>query len=112
VGGDLVICTVIVGEDTHVITAEKILIATGRRPVTEKLNLDAVNVSVGARGQVIVDKHLMTSNPRIWAAGDVTGEAQFVYVAVEQGRLAASNALGGRLSSGLQCPPSGYLHLP
>ena len=99
VGGDLVICTVIVGEDTHVITAEKILIATGRRPVTEKLNLDAVNVSVGARGQVIVDKHLMTSNPRIWAAGDVTGEAQFVYVAVEQGRLAASNALGGELSS-------------
>lgn len=84
--------------------------------MTEKLNLDAVNVSVGARGQVIVDKHLMTSNPRIWAAGDVTGEAQFVYVAVEQGRLAASNALGASSplwitmpSLGLPSPPLSWL---
>ncbi|EML1173831.1 mercuric reductase, partial [Enterobacter hormaechei] len=43
--------------------------------------------------------NLKTSNSRVWAAGDVTGGAQFVYVAVEQGKLAASNALGDKLDS-------------
>ena len=66
----------------------------GRRPATEGLNLDAVNVSRGDRGEIIVDEHLRTSNPRIWAAGDVTGMAQLVYVASAQGTVAASNALG------------------
>lgn len=72
-----------------------LLIATGRRPVTARLNLDAVGVAVGERGAVVVDDQLRTSNPRIWAAGDVTGAPQFVYVAAAQGSLAADNALAG-----------------
>ncbi|AVL16927.1 Mercuric reductase [Enterobacter hormaechei] len=97
--GDLVSCTVKIGESTYILSAEKIMIATGRRPFTENLNLNAVNISTGPRGQVIVDENLKTSNSRVWAAGDVTGGAQFVYVAVEQGKLAASNALGDKLDS-------------
>ncbi len=80
--------------ETLTIAAEKILIATGRRPATEGLNLAAVRVETGPRGEVIVDEHLRTANPRIWAAGDVTGIAQFVYVAHAQGTAAAANALG------------------
>ena len=75
--------------------AEQLLVATGRHPVTTGLNLDAVGVNTGARGAVAVDKHLRTSNPRIWAAGDVTGGPQFVYVAAAQGTLVADNALEG-----------------
>lgn len=66
--------------------------ATGRRPVTAGLDLDAVGVKVGTRGEVVVDEHLRTDNPRIWAAGDVTGHPQFVYVAGAHGTLVADNA--------------------
>src|SRR5207244_1897230 len=73
--------------------ADQLLVATGRRPVTRDLNLDAVDVKTGARGEVVVDDQLRTSNRRIWAAGDVTGAPQFVYVAAAQGSLAVDNAL-------------------
>src|SRR6266540_3393276 len=53
--------------------AERLLVATGRRPVTGGLGLEAVGVKVGDRGQVVVDERLRTDNPRTWAAGDVTG---------------------------------------
>jgi mercuric reductase len=75
--------------------AERLLMATGRPPVTDGLALDAVGVMVGSRGEVIVDEHLRTTNPRIWAAGDVTGHPQYVYVAGAHGTLVADNALGG-----------------
>ncbi|MFF4500415.1 mercury(II) reductase [Streptomyces sp. NPDC001401] len=73
--------------------AEKLLVATGRRPVTAGLNLDAVGVKTGERGEVVVDDYQRTTNARIWAAGDVAGGPQFVYVAAAQGTLAAGNAL-------------------
>lgn len=79
------------GEDTA-LRAEQVLVATGRRPVTSELGLEAVGVKTGARGAVEVDEHLQTSNPRIWAAGDVTGHPQFVYVAGAHGALVADNA--------------------
>src|SRR5882757_3324025 len=75
------------------VRAEQLLVATGRRPVTNGLNLAAVDVMVGPRGEVVVDEYLRTTNPRIWAAGDVTGGPQFVYVAGAQGSLVADNAL-------------------
>ncbi|WP_306999497.1 mercury(II) reductase [Amycolatopsis thermophila] len=74
------------------VRAEQLLVATGRRPVTAGLNLAAVGVKTGSRGEVTVDEHLRTGNPRIWAAGDVTGHPQFVYVAGAQGTLVADNA--------------------
>jgi mercuric reductase len=71
---------------------EQLLVATGRRPVTVGLNLDAVGVKTGTRGEIVVDEYLRTSHPRIWAAGDVTGHPQFVYVAAAHGTLIADNA--------------------
>nr|VTP01957.1 Mercuric reductase [Mycobacterium riyadhense] len=71
---------------------EQLLVATGRRPVTASLNLPAVGVKTGTHGQVLVDGYLRTDNPRIWAAGDVTGAPQFVYVAAAHGNLVADNA--------------------
>lgn len=78
---------------TGELAAEQLLVATGRRPITTGLNLDTVGVTLGTRGQVVVDEHLRTDNPRIWAAGDVTGAPQFVYVAAAHGGLVADNAL-------------------
>jgi len=73
----------------------QILVAAGRRPVTAGLNLDGAGVKTGRRGEIITDECQRTANPRIWAAGDVTGGPQFVYVAAAQGSRAAANALAG-----------------
>ncbi|MFI6163038.1 mercury(II) reductase [Micromonospora haikouensis] len=88
------------------LAAERLLVATGRRPVTAGLGLDQVGVHVGDRGQVTVDAHLRTTNPRVWAAGDVTGHPQFVYVAGAHGALIVDNAFdhAGRTMD--------YTHLP
>lgn len=72
--------------------ARQLLIATGRRPVTDELRLDDVGVKLGSRGEIVTDEQLRTDNPRIWAAGDVTGAPQFVYVAAAHGNLVADNA--------------------
>lgn len=70
-----------------------ILVATGRTPNTTDLNLQAAGIEVDERGAIIVDDQLRTTNTRVWAAGDVTLDPQFVYVASYEGKLAAENAL-------------------
>ncbi len=79
----------------RVVEGERVLVATGRVPNTSALALDRVGVALGARGEILVDEHLQTSNPDVYAAGDVTLAPQFVYVAAYQGALAAENALAG-----------------
>jgi len=73
---------------------EQVLVATGRRPNTAGLGLDRAGVELTDRGAVKVDELLGTTNRRIWAAGDVTGGPQFVYVAAAQGSVVADNAIG------------------
>lgn len=84
-----------VGERELVLTADQVLVATGRRPNTHGLGLEAAGVEVGAQGAVVVDEELRTSNPRVFAAGDVTGAPQYVYVSAYEGSLAVDNALLG-----------------
>lgn len=73
--------------------AEEILLATGRRPVLEGMNLTSAGVEMDEKGQLLLSHTLQTTNPRVFAAGDVTGAPQFVYVAAAQGTLAADNAI-------------------
>jgi mercuric reductase len=90
---------------------QHVLVATGRRPVTDDLNLAAVGVKTGDRSEVLVDARLRTHNARIWAAGDVTGHPQFVYVAGAHGALIADNAFDNA-SRTLDYPAPGDLHQP
>ena len=91
---------------TEEIRASKLLVATGRRPVTDGLNLAAVGVTVGDRGEIMVNDMLASSNNRIWAAGDVTGHPEFVYVAASHGALVVENAFN---NAGREVD---YRHLP
>jgi mercuric reductase len=75
--------------------AEQLLVATGRRPNTANMGLEEAGVRLGKRGEILVDETLRTDNPFIYAAGDVTGEDMFVYVAAYAGGLSAENALNG-----------------
>jgi mercuric reductase len=76
------------------VTAERLLVATGRIADTASLGLEAAGVSTDERGFVVVDEHQRTTNPRIFAAGDVSGAPQHVYVAARTGHAAAASALG------------------
>lgn len=79
----------------EVLEAEQLLVAAGRRANTKGFGLGAIGVSLGKHGEIVVDEHLETNVPGIYAAGDVVGEPMFVYVAAYGGALAAENALTG-----------------
>jgi mercuric reductase len=82
-------------------TAEKLLVATGRRPNTQEISLERAGVEMDAAGAVRVDRTLRTNVPHIWAAGDVIGretESQMATpVGAHDGKIAAHNALSGEL---------------
>ncbi len=81
--------------DGREVAFDRLLVAVGRSPRTRDLGLETIGVEVDERGFVVVDKHLRTTNPRVWAAGDLTGHPQFTHTAGVHGSLAASNAVLG-----------------
>ena len=76
----------------EVLDVDEILVATGRRPNTEGMGLEKAGIELTERQAIKVGDDLQTTNPRVWAAGDVTGHRQFVYVAAYEGNIAARNA--------------------
>lgn len=88
------------------VRADRLLVATGRAPNTRGLNLDAVGVTLDDRGAIVIDDHLRTSAPDIFAAGDCTDRPQFVYVAASAGTRAAINMMGGNATLDLTTMPA------
>jgi pyruvate/2-oxoglutarate dehydrogenase complex dihydrolipoamide dehydrogenase (E3) component len=82
-------------DDGSEIEVDVVLLAVGRRPRTSDLGLEAAGVALTDAGFIDVDASLRTTNPRIWAAGDLTGYPPFTHVAGNHGSLAASNAVLG-----------------
>ncbi|AWR95804.1 mercury(II) reductase [Acidianus brierleyi] len=80
--------------DKGEIEADEILIATGRKPNTD-LNLEVAGVKIGNNGGILVNEELMTSNPNIYAAGDVVGGPMLEALAGKEGSVAAENAILG-----------------
>lgn len=74
--------------------AERVLVATGRTPNVEGLGLADVGIALNGTG-IAVDDRMRTTLPNVYAAGDVTGGDQFVYMAAYGAKIAASNALHG-----------------
>jgi len=83
------------GSATRTACAEQLLVATGRRANTAGFGLDKIGVTLGTKGEIVVNGFLQTTNPSVYAAGDVIGDPMFVYVAAYAGALAAENALTG-----------------
>jgi mercuric reductase len=77
------------------LTAERLLVATGRAPNVEGLGLGEAGVVQTVNGSIRVDDRMRTSRPGVYAAGDVTGHDQFVYMAAYGAKIAAKNALNG-----------------
>ena len=79
----------------EVIAAEQVLIATGRQPNSDGMGLEAQGIELSRNGGIVIDDYLETTVAGVYAAGDVTGRDQFVYMAAYGAKLAARNAVGG-----------------
>ncbi len=77
------------------LSAERLLVATGRAPNVEGLGLKEAGIAQEPNGAIRVDDRMRTTRPSVYAAGDVTGHDQFVYMAAYGAKLAAKNALNG-----------------
>jgi len=80
------------GEKT-VITADEILVATGRGPNTDILHLEKAGIATDNRGWIIVNEHLETSQPNIWAFGDANGRHLFKHAANYESTVVYYNAV-------------------
>jgi mercuric reductase len=88
------------------VSGDRLLVATGRRPNTSGMNLEAIGVTLDERGAIRVDDHLRTGVPDIYAVGDCTDQPQFVYVAAAAGTRAAVNMTGGEAALDLTTMPA------
>ena len=82
------------GKEVQKLEAEAVLVATGRRPNTAGLNLEAAGVEIGPRGGIVTDDSLTTTAPNIYAMGDVRGGLQFTYISLDDFRIVKSKVLG------------------
>lgn len=80
------------GQDVSVL-AERVLVTTGRRPNTDGMGLEEQGVELSPHGGIDVDDRMQTTCSGVYAAGDVTGTDQFVYMAAYGAKLAAKNAM-------------------
>lgn len=93
------------GRGQESVTADEILVAAGRKPNVEGLNLEAAGIQYDNKG-VVVDDRLRTSNRRVYAAGDIASAYQFTHAAEAMARIALQNALffGRKRISDLMIP--------
>jgi len=87
--------TIDVDGHAEMLTAEQVLVTTGRMPNTADLGLEEAGIRLAPNGGIVVDDRMRTSKSGVYAAGDVTGRDQFVYMAAYGAKLAARNALNG-----------------
>lgn len=80
----------------YFVDGDAVLIATGRKPMTEGLNLEAAGVKRDAHGAVVVNDQLHTNIPHIWAMGDVKGGLQFTYIALDDFRIIRDQLFGDK----------------
>jgi mercuric reductase len=94
-GPDGIALSVLADGAAQIINAEQVLIGTGRQPNTEGMGLVEAGVELWPNGGIKVDDRMRTSKTGVYAAGDVTGRDQFVYMAAYGARIAVENALNG-----------------
>jgi probable pyridine nucleotide-disulfide oxidoreductase len=80
--------------ETHTLIADAVLAATGRVPATQGLGLDRAGIRSTATGAVEVDEFLRTSQPHVFAVGDVNGGPQFTYISLDDSRIVADQLTG------------------
>jgi len=78
------------------VPADAVLVATGRKPNTDALNVTAAGIELDERGFIKVDDILQTTAENIWAIGDVNGGPQFTYISLDDNRILQDHLYGSR----------------
>ena len=94
---------------------DKVLVSVGRKPTTSKLNLEKAGIKTLENGGIWTDEKLQTSNPKVWAVGDVRGKEQFTYASLDDFRILRSQFYGNgkySLNSRKNLPNSVFLQVP
>lgn len=93
--------------------ADVVLVATGRRPKTDGLGLEAAGITLGERGEIPVDANAKTVCDSIYAVGDVTDRVQLTPVAIREGQAFADRIFGGKQTTlNYDCIPSAVFSQP
>ncbi|OAS21534.1 FAD-dependent oxidoreductase [Paenibacillus oryzisoli] len=92
---------------THELYADAVLVAAGRKPNTEGLQLQKAGVQVTERGAIQVNERLQTTTTHIYAMGDVVGGLQFTYISLDDQRIIVDNLFGTK-----QRTTEDRLHVP
>lgn len=87
------------------IEAQQILLSTGRRPVTEGFGLESLNLETFGKG-IKVNEQMQTSNPNVYACGDITGYSLLAHTAVREGEVAVNHILGHQDSMSYKAIPA------
>lgn len=80
----------------YFVDGDAILIATGRKPMIEGLNLQAAGIGLDAHGAIVVNDQLRTTVPHVWAMGDVKGGPQFTYLSLDDFRIIRDQLFGDK----------------
>ena len=86
------------------IEAEKILVSAGRKANLSQVGLDKLNVELAHNG-VKVDEHMLTSHPRVYACGDITGHSMLAHTAIRESEVAMNHILGVGDRMNYNCVP-------
>jgi len=80
---------------SETIAGSHLLVAAGRRPNSDRLNLEAAGIATDAHGTITVDDHLQTNVPGVWALGDVNGRGAFTHTSYNDFEIVLDNLDGG-----------------
>jgi len=94
------------------VNGDALLYAVGRQGNVDELNLPATGLEADSRGRIKVDADYRTSQPHIYAVGDIIGFPSLGSVSMEQGRIAAANAAGMKIHSNPAHYPYGIYTIP
>ena len=99
-------------ESKKKVTGDSLLYAVGRQGNVDELNLEAAGLKSDSRGRIAVDENYCTSQPNIYAVGDVIGFPSLASVSMEQGRISVAHAFNRPISSNPSYFPFGIYTIP
>ncbi|ERT58648.1 FAD-dependent oxidoreductase [Megasphaera vaginalis (ex Srinivasan et al. 2021)] len=85
------------GGQMHTLAGDAVLVATGRRVDTTELQLSKAGIRTDDGGMIVVDDHLRTTAPSVWAAGDVCNKLQFTYMSLDDSRIIWDDIYGQKV---------------